>query len=170
MSRSGYSDDCDNWALIRWRGAVESAIRGKRGQATLRDLVDALDALPEQRLAADSLVTADGDYCALGAIGRARGMDMAPIDPEDRQAVARAFGVSGALAAEIMFLNDESASDERHPINFVVCGPMRKWENHTQLRWETNPNAGRIRWGQMRAWAVANLRPPEEALAARGQR
>ena len=22
MSRSGYSDDCDQWDLIRWRGAV----------------------------------------------------------------------------------------------------------------------------------------------------
>lgn len=32
MSRCGYSDDYDQWALIRWRGAVESAIRGKRGQ------------------------------------------------------------------------------------------------------------------------------------------
>jgi hypothetical protein len=34
MSRSGYSDDIDSaddqWALIRWRGAVKSAIRGAR--------------------------------------------------------------------------------------------------------------------------------------------
>lgn len=26
MSRSGYVDDCDVWALIRWRGAVKQAI------------------------------------------------------------------------------------------------------------------------------------------------
>lgn len=33
MSRSGYSEDLDMWDLIRWRGAVKSALRGKRGQA-----------------------------------------------------------------------------------------------------------------------------------------
>ena len=33
MSRSGYTDECDGWELVRWRGAVNSAIRGKRGQA-----------------------------------------------------------------------------------------------------------------------------------------
>ena len=157
MSRSGYSDDCDGWVLIRWRGAVTQAIRGQRGQAMLRELVKALDALPKKHLAAGSLVTADGDYCTLGALGRARGMDLAPIDPDDREAVAKAFGVAEALAAEVMYLNDEGVIDEQRAVNFEVCGPMRQWESHTQLRWVTNPNAGRIRWEQMRAWAVANL-------------
>jgi hypothetical protein len=46
MSRSGYSDDHSEWDLIRWRGAVASAIRGKRGQAFLRELLVALDAMP----------------------------------------------------------------------------------------------------------------------------
>jgi hypothetical protein len=160
MSRSGYDDDCDNWALIRWRGAVTQAIRGQRGQAMLRELVQALDALPEKRLAADSLVNADGDYCALGALGRARGMDLAAIDPDDRHAVARAFGVAEALAAEVMWENDSGVMDDRRAVNFEVCGPMRRWESHMQLRWEPNPNAARIRWEQMRAWAVANLKPP----------
>lgn len=42
MSRSGYTDDCDDqWALIRWRGAVNSAIKGKRGQQALRGRLDA---------------------------------------------------------------------------------------------------------------------------------
>ena len=159
MSRSGYSDDCDNWALIRWRGAVTRAIRGLRGQAMLRELVQALDALPEKRLASGSLVTDDGEYCALGALGRARGMDMAPIDPDDREAVAQAFGVAEALAAEVMWENDSGVMDEQRAVNFEVCGPMRKWENHTQLRWVANQNAGRIRWEHIRRWAVANLQP-----------
>lgn len=51
MSRSGYNDDCDGWALIRWRGAVNSAINGKRGQAFLRELVAALDAAYDDFLA-----------------------------------------------------------------------------------------------------------------------
>ena len=69
MSRSGYTDDYDGWDLIRWRGAVHSAIRGRRGQAALREIIAALDALPEKWLAANSLETADGDYCTLGALG-----------------------------------------------------------------------------------------------------
>ena len=35
MSRSGYSDGLDEWAMIRWRGAVKSAIRGARGRAII---------------------------------------------------------------------------------------------------------------------------------------
>lgn len=166
MSRSGYSDDCGSWALIRWRGAVTQAIRGQRGQAVLRELVQALDALPEQHLASGSLVTDEGEYCALGALGRARGMDLAPIDPDDRPAVAEAFDVAEALAAEVMYLNDEGVIDEQRAINFEVCGPMRRWESHTKLRWVTNPNAGRIRWEQMRAWAVANLKTPNVEVEA----
>ena len=45
MSRSGYSDDCDTWPLICWRGAVASALRGRRGQQFLIELRDALDAI-----------------------------------------------------------------------------------------------------------------------------
>lgn len=46
MSRSGYSDDIDQWDLICWRGAVASAIRGKRGQAFLLEMWKAMTALP----------------------------------------------------------------------------------------------------------------------------
>ena len=38
MSRSGYSDDCETMGL--WRGAVERAIYGKRGQTFLREMAD----------------------------------------------------------------------------------------------------------------------------------
>jgi hypothetical protein len=115
VSRSGYSDDYadDQWALIRWRGAVASAIRGKRGQALLRDLLAALDAMPEKRLIAGYFVREDGCACALGVLGQARGIDVAALNPSDlddgadRAQVAKAFGLSEALAAEIMFVNDD---------------------------------------------------------------
>jgi hypothetical protein len=160
MSRSGYSDDCDGWALIRWRGAVKQAIRGQRGQAMLRELVQALDALPAKRLAADSLVTADGDYCTLGALGRARGMDMTPIDADDRASVAQAFNVAEALAAEVMWMNDEVCDDFGHYADVEVCGPMRRWERHRRTVYVHNERADEDRWQRMRAWAVANLNPP----------
>jgi len=164
MSRSGYSDDCTGWALIRWRGAVQQAVRGRRGQAFLRELIAALDALPEPRLAAGVLMTRDGCYCALGAVGHARCMDLTRIDPDDREAVAQAFGVSAALAAEIMDVNDVEGLPELVTFNFEVCGPMRPWESHTQLRWSTNERSGSIRWKRMRAWAVAHLKMPDAGI------
>ena len=126
----------------------------------LRELVQALDALPEKRLAAGSLVTAEGEYCALGALGLARGMDMATIDPEDRESIAKSFGVAEALAAEIMYMNDEGGPEDETAFNLVVCGPMRHWESHMRLRWRRNEQAGAVRWHQMRNWAVSNLKMP----------
>ena len=110
MSRSGYSEDYDsNWDLIRWRGAVASAIRGKRGQAFLKEMLLALDALPQKRLIADDFeIRDDGEVCALGAVGRARGVDLSKLDPDDPDTVAHVFGLSGALACEIMYINDDN--------------------------------------------------------------
>lgn len=135
MSRSGYVeyDDYDQWAHIRYRGAVKSAIRGKRGQALLRDLVAALDAMPKRELIADELVDADGEMCALGALGVARGMDMTSLDPEDVTSVAEAFGVNEKLIREIVWENDEA------------------W-GHTQTP--------AMRWKDVRNWAARMIKEP----------
>lgn len=107
MSRSGYDDCVDGWDLIRWRGAVNSAIRGKRGQALLTEMRDALDAMPVKELIARELETEAGAVCALGAVGQARRIDMATIDPEEYEHVADAFDIAPALAREIVYINDE---------------------------------------------------------------
>lgn len=106
MSRSGYSDDLDNWALIRWRGRVASSIRGKRGQKLLKELADAMDAMPFKKLIAEELKCEDG-HCALGVVGEKRGLDLENIDPEDYEAVAKEFDIAEPLAQEIVYLNDE---------------------------------------------------------------
>lgn len=109
MSRSGYVDDMDDqWALIRWRGAVKSAIRGKRGQSFLREMVAALDAMPEKSLITEELAM-NGEVCALGAVGMLRGIDMTQVEPTEYDEVAKLFGISDALAREIMFENDEGS-------------------------------------------------------------
>lgn len=160
MSRSGYSDDCDGWALIRWRGAVTSAIRGRRGQQALREIGQALDALPEKSLAAGSLVTADGEFCTLGALGRFRGLPLGDIDPEDRDAVAAAFGIPEALAAEIMHLNDEYIDDWTFA-EVEMCGPLRPGEYRPRtFRRVQVPRAPERRWHHMREWVRSNLRGP----------
>lgn len=136
MSRSGYSDDCSGRELNLWRGAVERAIKGKRGQAFLRETLAALDAMPEKRLTTDSLhEPATGEFCTLGAVGAARGTDMKPLEEAERDDVARGFGIAEALAAEIMFENDER-------------GPWREKET---------PEA---RWIRMRAWVRSQILTP----------
>ena len=113
MSRSGYSDDFglgsqeEQWALIRWRGAVKSAMRGRRGQAFLQEMADALDAMPERKLEPDVLVSPNGECCAMGAVAMARGLDTSEVDPDDRDEVAELLGIAPAMAAEIAFENDE---------------------------------------------------------------
>jgi len=123
MSRSGYSEDCDEWALIRWRGAVKSAIRGKRGQAFLKEMAAAMDSMPEKKLAEKELECAEG-VCAIGSVGAARGIDMSDLDPDDRETVANVFGISPALVAEIVYENDEIFYQESPEHRFVR---MRAW-------------------------------------------
>jgi hypothetical protein len=133
MSRSGYSEDydLDNWNLIRWRGQVASAIRGKRGQAFLRELIEALDAMPEKRLIAHEL-RQDGEVCALGSVGVKRGVELEKLDPVDYDTIAGVFGIAHQLVQEIEWINDEG-------------------------RYYKTPEE---RWQYMRAWAAENLKAP----------
>lgn len=85
---------------------VASAMRGKRGQKLLRDLLDALDSMPVKRLIADELVK-DGEYCALGALGAKRGIDMSNIDPTDADKVGELFDIAPCMAQDIVYTNDE---------------------------------------------------------------
>lgn len=123
MSRSGYSCDYDEWALIRWRGAVASAIRGRRGQEFLKEMLTALDELPEKKLIAHEL-EAQGSVCAIGAVGKRRGVDMSKLDPEDRETVAHTFGIAPAMAAEIVWMNDEVWHQETPEHRYER---IRKW-------------------------------------------
>lgn len=138
MSRSGYSDDYEQWSFIMWRGAVTSAIRGKRGQAFFREMLTALDALPEPRLVANSLETSEGAVCAIGAVGKARGVGMDALDPEDMETVAGTFGIADAMAKEIVWINDEAGSHKETPEQRFVR--VRKWVVR-KIRW-SEPVAG----------------------------
>ena len=125
MSRSGYSEDIDQWALICWRGQVASAIRGKRGQKLLRDLLAALDAMPEKRLISGELMDAEGEVCALGCLGKARGIDMSTVDPDEADQVSKAFDIAPQLAREIVYENDEGRWSLESPESRF--DRMRKW-------------------------------------------
>lgn len=130
MSRSGY-DDAE--ASNLWLGAVKSAIRGKRGQALLRELRDSMDAMAVKELIADELV-AEGSYCALGVVGQARGIAIAEINPEDIENVSKQFDIADALAREIVYQNDEA-----------YWRPGGKKETPAE------------RWVRVRAWVQSNI-------------
>lgn len=107
MSRSAYSDDCDGWSLIRWRGAVQSAVRGKRGQQLIKDLIEALEKMEPKILIAHDFMRC-GQVCALGAVGVARGLtnEIEELDPECPEEAAKLLDIAPALAREIEFVND----------------------------------------------------------------
>lgn len=129
MSRSGYSDDCENVQL--WRAAVDRAMRGVRGQHFLRKLRTALDMMSTKRLIAHEIANEQGEVCVLGAVDPDR-----TLDPEDREAVAKHFGIAPAMAAEIVYMNDE-------------------W----LWRHSETPEA---RWIRMRAWVDQHIMPDED--------
>jgi len=144
MSRCGYIDDCDcdQWEMIKWRGQVASAIRGKRGQAFIMELLDALEAMPEKRLIANTLSRPEPVYgppegpvgvCAIGSVGLKRGLDMSDLDPEDYDRVSETFGIARQLVREIEYENDEA------------------W-----FGYDRTPEA---RWQHMHDWAMKQLRP-----------
>tara|TARA_R110000787_G_scaffold194120_1_gene305683 strand:- start:7550 stop:7993 length:444 start_codon:yes stop_codon:yes gene_type:complete len=125
MSRSGYTDDWSDshWPLICWRGAVNSALRGKRGQAFLKELAEAMDEMPEKRLITDELVEGDS-FCTLGVIGNKRGIEMKNLDPDDRDRIGKKFDIAPAMVAEIVYENDEYFREETPEQRWTR---MRKW-------------------------------------------
>lgn len=114
MSRSGYSDDYDDRVLHLYRGRVASALRGRRGQAFLKDLLAQLDAMPEKRLITGELEE-DGQVCTLGVITRARAIDTSKLKFDDMDEtdvidqLVKKLDIAAPMVREIMFENDEGA-------------------------------------------------------------
>lgn len=122
MSRSGYVDDGeDNLELGRWRGQVASAIRGKRGQAFLREVLAIMDDTPEsdRHLIRGTLIDQDGCCCTIGLVCKARGIDVSVVDVDDAYQVGELVGIAYQMAAEIECWNDEIFDD---------CTPEQRWQ------------------------------------------
>lgn len=171
MSRSGYSDDSDDvLGAGRWRGRVASAIRGKRGQALLRELLAALDAMPDKKLAAGSLATAEGEFCTLGTVAAKHGIDAHRMpedywDENEWATIAQALNVSPVLVREIVYMNDEYVSDDQTWVRKEFCGPVRPyhpdWGQHVRSVIIDLPRDAVAvrRWRGMRKWLEANIKP-----------
>ncbi len=134
-----YDDDCDPGEEGLRQGWLHSAIRGKRGQRFLHDLVEALDALPAPELSCGSLEDAEtGCCCAFGAVRRLRGPENVRLwfHPEEEDmtpdSLAEPFDVPQTLAWAVVQANEEMSSG-----------------NTEQDR--------RRRWTEVRAWAACKL-------------
>ena len=167
MSRSGYDDAEDHLAYGRWRQAVNRALHGKRGQAMLSELVQALDEMTDKRLCAGNFATAEGEFCTLGVLGAKRGTKMDDLgsaeDECDIKLVGQRFGIAPAMAAEIMYMNDEYAAEEWNWVDVEICGPMRPyWPDcgkHSKTVRVHNDRHASERWSAIRAWALAKCKP-----------
>lgn len=143
MSRSGYTDDYGDdengvGTLNLFRANVVRSLGSKRGQAFLREMADALDAMPDKQLIPSALVCEDG-CCAMGAVALARKLDTSRVDAEEPDQVAKALGIAEIMAREIAYENDE-------------CGGW-SWPSAGEM-----PSA---RWTRMRKWVAENLKPAE---------
>lgn len=152
MSR-GYieGEACENPAIYLAHSWVQRAIRGKRGQAFLRELAGTLDAMPDKRLVHGSF--AGSGVCTLGAVGQERGLDMSDLERiaeaisndgydydepghpviDLNDAAAAAFGLARSMVAEIMWLNDAGGKTDE--------APEERWR---RMRWWV---AGQIKDG-----------------------
>lgn len=124
--RSGYTDDAENLEL--YRANVDRAIRGKRGQALLRDCLSALDAMPEKVLIPEEIVDAGGSVCLLGAGGRKRGVpDLDKLNPEDHATIGARLNVANCLVAECEYVNDEAGPYGKNETPEERFVRVRKW-------------------------------------------
>lgn len=134
MSRSGYSEEIDDlWGWIRYRGAVNSSITGKREQDFLKELRSGLDEMEVKELISGELET-QGQFCALGVVGKNRWMNLDSINPDKPEQVSKAFNIAKALAAEIAWVNDDEGS----------------YRNYDE-------SAGQ-RWVRVRNWVESNIK------------
>jgi hypothetical protein len=113
----------EQWELASYRGRVANAIRGKRGQQFLKNLLSALDSIPNKRLIAGALEE-NGEFCAIGSLGHVRELDMNSIDETDPGQVGRIFNIARSLAAEVAYENDEVGENQTPEQRWVR---VRKW-------------------------------------------
>jgi hypothetical protein len=126
MSRSGYSEGCDNLEL--YRANIDRATRGKRGRKFFADLAEALDALPEKKLTRGALETQEGAVCALGALRQARGIGLTDsLRESEWDDLGKAFGVAPMLCQEVMYMNDEAIGRHRTETDEERWQRVRAW-------------------------------------------
>ena len=95
--------------FVLWEANCRRSIKGRHGQAALRELRDVLLSLPSKRLIAGALEH-DGEFCAIGAYAKAKGVDLGTSTPEDdnHDAAGVKAGMPRLVAWTVVYENDEA--------------------------------------------------------------
>ena len=130
MDRSNYTEDPNDDVLAygRYRGQAASCIRGKRGQAFIRELLEALDGMENKELISGKLINEKGQACAIGAVllGRGKSEDeVQAIEYDDSRSVALELGIPCQLVGEIEFMNDNFYTSDHH--NSMRWRYIKQW-------------------------------------------
>lgn len=179
MSRSGYDYDydVDQWATIRYGGMLASAIRGRRGQGFLRDLAEAMDAMPEKRLIAHDLIRDEPPPSDLvrwlfaateeGASSRRYSWD-ASISirwPHEGAGVCAIGSLGVRRGVEMATLDPEDA--ETVGATFDIATPLARevvFQNDEAGPWKGE--TPEQRWQRMRKWVSAKIADESSREAA----
>lgn len=140
MSRVQEGDyDWDEWANLhagRWERNLRATLKGKKGQAALRELEAALLAMPDKRLVRGTFYEVDEygneECCVLGALASYRGEEVAAWlnDADDASAedtahwASKKLGMTFTMAYQLVWMNDE---------DYMLKTPEERWER--MLRW-----------------------------------
>lgn len=121
------------WAL--WEHNLERNMSGAAGQAKLKELRDALLALPEKRLIETRLADGEGNVCALGALAVQRRVEAgeprsAVLSELAEKVVEDDWGLDG-WEAEQLTLEEARACGVKRPMAVTVAyendfGPSRE--------------------------------------------
>lgn len=171
MSRSCYTDDYGDefpGQLALFRANVDRSMRSKAGQARLRELRDALLALPVKALERETFAQGRPDspeVCALGAWALAKsGGDveaagaMVPADADDYETydALKPHGWPRLVVLDVIYFNDE--------IEFVYdefLGPHRSpYAYHTAGDWPVRygrEETGAERYARILEWVESRL-------------
>jgi hypothetical protein len=165
MGRAGYSESCwdGDIAALGWAPNVRRCLAGKRGQAFLWELYQALEALPRRELITGVLQNSVGGVCALGAVAVARGVEIptqfgVDADEDDdyefQDALGPLLGIKDMLAREVMYENDECGRWHFADTGEEIRGGINAHEKREVRRYETPAE----RWQRMREWVVSHLK------------
>lgn len=138
-----FDGDCDEdfpgqWWL--WENALRRSVNGKKGQRNLRDLRDALLALPEKRLISGRLADENGCVCTVGALWLKRQVDAGVDRAQVLAAMAgdiewnEEYGVLDPWDAETVTLDIATAAGLSRTMAVVLAGDNDGWTNDTPER------------------------------------
>ena len=116
--RVSYSEDeCYPGQFELWQANCRRSLKGRKGQAALQELEQALLAMPDKRIHRDVLVQPSGEVCAIGALrveqkvceGLSRSEAvavLAEIDPDYTEEVGVEAGMPTLVAWSVAVEND----------------------------------------------------------------